>query len=296
MTFKKHLSGTQFELELVKAVLPIVTSHMKIAIDDRNAIYDELGTEREKHLKRIQKHYGNLNTVISDLDLVKGFLNIKDRSQIKLNYPNLESQEEYYKYHFENFIIRLVTLSDIIGKMGNEIFETGIDPNKCNGYNFKEKIKSDNPEIALIVEKLLLKVKDIKDKRHQKIHKGETDISQLNKIVFWDELQEIVGAKKDPILDELTENNIKEEIEKLVKEVKDVIDVIKEFLEEAKGKIEEIDKYPSFELKPLEKQFEEETRERAWVPKFHKEKKEYHYYMNKKYSAWVKDKRDRGEK
>jgi len=240
MTFKEHLSKNSFESELVKILLPIVANHMKIAIDNRDVDYEILGSEKEQHLKRIQKHYGYLNTVISDLDLVKEFLSIEDRRQIRINYPNIESQEEYYKYHFENYIIRLVTLSDIVGKMGNEIYGTGISPKRCNGYSFKKKIQSDNPKVAIIVEKLLLKIKEIKDKRHQKLHVGETDVSQLNTIVFWDELQEIIGSEKDPILDKLTDKNIKEEINMLDKEIKEVIDIIKEFLEEAKMKIIDI--------------------------------------------------------
>jgi len=242
MKFSEYLRGTTFESELVKALLPIVTSHMRTAIDDINVNYGDLGSEKEKLLKRIQNYYSNLNTVINDLDIVKLFLSIEDRKKIKENYPTLESQEEYYKYHFENYIIRLVTLSDIIGKMGNEIFEVGIDSEKCNGYNFKDKIKTTKPDVANIIERLLSRIKEIKDKRHQKIHTGETEINQLKSIIFWDELQEIIGVENNPILDNMTDKYIKEEIDNLETEAKEIIDIIKEFLEKSSVKVIEINK------------------------------------------------------
>ncbi len=65
--------------------------------------------------------------------------------------------------------------------------------------------------------------------------------------------------------------------------------------EEEKNQKKE-DKHPLFELKPLEKKFEEETGERVWIPTYHEEKKEYHYYMNKKYSSWVIGRRDKDER
>jgi len=240
MNFEEYFSKTDFEIELVKAVIPIMANHFKEAVTNEGIKYGDIGNENEKHLVRIQEHHVNLRTVIKDLDLVKEFLSIKDRKQIMRSFPNLESKQEYYKYHFENYMIRLVTLSDIIGKMGNEIFQTGIDPKDCNGYRFKREIKPNNPKIAQIVEKLLVRIKEIKDKRHQKIHQGQTDIDQLDKIVFWDELDEILNSKNNPILEQHTDEALKEEINKLDKEVKEIIDIIKEFLDEAKAKILEI--------------------------------------------------------
>ena len=42
----------------------------------------------------------------------------KDRALILVHYPGFENLKEYYKYHFENFYIRLSTLTDLIGKLG----------------------------------------------------------------------------------------------------------------------------------------------------------------------------------
>ena len=60
--------------------------------------------------------------------------------------------------------------------------------------------------------------------------------------MFWNELQEIIGAENDPLLDDLTDKYIKEEIDNLEREAKGIIDIIKEFLEKSSAKIIEIKK------------------------------------------------------
>ena len=221
---------------------PLTAKHLKIFLENKGTNYDEIGDDKEKKLKEIAHYYGLLQTSVSDLELVLTFLKIEDRELLTKLYPTLESQEQYYKYHLENFIIRIITITDIVGKLGNSIFETGLTEDKCNGYTFKEKINQTDTTCSDLIKNLLVETKEIKDKRHSKLHTGDTKIGYFEGIVFWDELSKIVKSEADPILNDLTNNNIKEEIALLEKDIRHVIDLVIEFTDYATDKFIEIAK------------------------------------------------------
>lgn len=239
-SLSEQLVNTKFGLEYIKVLSPLTAKHLKIFLENKSTNYEEIGDDKEKKLKEIAHYYGLLQTSVSDLELVLTFLKIEDRKSITQLYPTLESQEQYFKYHLENFIIRIITITDIVGKLGNSIFETGLNEEKCNGYKFKEKIKHTDPTCRALVEKLLVSTKEIKNKRHSKLHTGDTKIGYFEGIVFWDELSKIIKSEANPILDDLTNNNIKEEIELLEKDIRHVIDLVIAFTDYATTKFIEI--------------------------------------------------------
>ncbi|HCT24189.1 MAG TPA: hypothetical protein DIW54_13040 [Chitinophagaceae bacterium] len=239
-TLLYKLTHTKFGLEFIKALAPITGKHLKLFLKNPTSNFGDFCNEKEKKLKEISHYYNLLQTAVSDLDIVLTFLKIEDRKAILQIFPTLESQEQYYRYHLENFIIRIITITDIIGKLGNSIFETGIPEEKCNGYTFKEKIKTTDLNCSALVERLLLETKEIKDKRHNKIHTGVTKIGYLEGIVFWDELTKIIESEADPILEVLTDTNIQEEIELLEKDIRYVIDLVIDFTDYATDKFIEI--------------------------------------------------------
>ena len=236
----EQLVETKFGHEFIKVLVPLIAKHLKVYLENKETNYKDIGDDKEKRLKKIAHFYGLLQTSVSDLELVLTFLKIKDRQSIVKLYPSLESQKQYYKYHLENFIIRIITTTDIVGKLGNSIFDTGLIEEKCNGYTFKEKIKVIDPTCSAIVEKLLVETKEIKDKRHSKLHTGETKIGYFEEIVFWDELSKIIKSEADPLLDEFTNYNIKEEIELIEKDIRNIINLVIEFTDYATDKFIEI--------------------------------------------------------
>ncbi len=236
------LVETKFGFEFIKILAPLTGKHLKVFLENTGTNYDEIGNDKEKKLKQIAHYYGLLQTCVSDLELVLTFLRIEDRKSITIQFPNLESQEQYFKYHLENFIIRIITLTDIVGKLGNSIFETGIIEEKCNGYTFKEKIKVADPICSDIVEKLLIETKEIKNKRHSKLHTGDTKIGYFEGIVFYDELSKIIKSEASPLLDKLTDNNIQEEIDLLENDIRDVISLVVGFTDYATDKFIDIAK------------------------------------------------------
>ena len=102
-----------------------------------------------------------------------------DRNKIIEFYPNIESQESYFKYHIENYIIRVNTIMDLVGQLGNLLYETKIKDKDCNCYIFKEKIKTEHREIADILEDILKYVNDRKKRRNKKLHTGILEIDEL---------------------------------------------------------------------------------------------------------------------
>lgn len=239
-TLLDQLVESKFGFEFIRVLIPLTTSHMKICLDSGNIDYYNIGNEKEKKIKEIARLYGLLQTSVSDLELVLAFLKISNRNQIMELYPNLESQKQYFKYHFENFIIRIITITDIVGKLGNSIFETGIIEKKCNGYKFKEKIESTDKNCSILIEKLLVATKEIKEKRHQKLHSGESLIGYFEEIVFWDELSKITRSETSSLLDELTDNSIEDEIESLEMDIREIIAIVVEFTDYATDKFTEI--------------------------------------------------------
>lgn len=231
---------SKFGFEFINVYKPLVLSHLKKCSENENFDYNNIGNEKETKIKEIARLYGFLQTSVSDLELVLAFLKIPDRKQITELYPILESQKQYFKYHLENFIIRIITVTDIVGKLGNSIFETGIIEEECNGYKFKEKIKSTDKNCSILIEKLLVTTKEIKEKRHQKLHSGESLIGYFEGIVFWDELLKITKSDAEPLLDELTDSTIEDEIESLENDIKKIIAIVVEFTDYATDKFTEI--------------------------------------------------------
>tara|TARA_R110000868_G_scaffold146115_5_gene366788 strand:- start:3418 stop:3783 length:366 start_codon:yes stop_codon:yes gene_type:complete len=110
------------------------------------------------------------------------------------------------------------------------LFNTGLKDN-CNGYNFKEKIKAINSKVAELVENLLKITFDIKQKRHKKIHKGETDISNLSGVVFWNDVLRIANKKATELLEEQTDKQLANKIDELEIEIVNIIKAVNGILD-----------------------------------------------------------------
>jgi len=237
---ENKLEGTEFELELVKGLLSFVPDHMKTAINDHSIDYNDLGTEKEQKLKTILHYFSSIYSVLSDLSTTIMFLK-KDRVLILEHYPDFENQKEYYTYHFENYYIRLLSLTDIIGKLGTLVYSLDITIEKSNSYNFKDKARKEGFEkIAIITEKLIKKVSELKKERHKKIHTGVADIETLNGVVIWSDINKLIGKQKtDDTLEDYTDLKIKEKIQGIENTITEMVTIIKEFLEESTTKLKE---------------------------------------------------------
>ncbi len=161
----------------------------------------------------------------------------KERNLILKHYPKLESQKAYYKYHYENYFIRIVIISDILGKLGSLIY--GFKEN--NAYTFKKTAKKEGYEkISLIMDKVIEKIKKIKAERNEKLHEGTSDVTFLGKTIIWEDITKITSIEIDSILKVRTDEEIKTKIEDSKNNLIEIIEIIKEFLDESTKKLDKI--------------------------------------------------------
>ena len=78
--------------------------------------------------------------------------------------------DDYYKFHYDNFIIRLVTSIDVCGKIGNIVYQLGIADRYANWYSFTvhPKMKDSVPAAQLI--EFTEYLDEFKQQRHIKVH------------------------------------------------------------------------------------------------------------------------------
>jgi len=200
--------------------------------------FESVGTQTELKFYNKSQKFWAIQQVLEDLNNVFLFLKINS-SKILEYYPHIKTQENYYKYHFENYIFRVTTLLDLTGKLGNILFETGIRDDKCNGYNFKEKLKKDHPKLAILVENILKDAEENKKKRNKKLHTGQLEIDELNEIAIWDDYSTVFSQNlnDDPFFKAMTDENIEKMIKNLKTSVINLIGKINIFLDKSIDKI-----------------------------------------------------------
>ena len=135
-------------------------------------------------------------------------------------------------------MLRIVFKHALIGKLGNLLYDKGIDDKRCNGYNFKEELKKTHPERALLVEDILSHAKINKGKRHEKLHTGELEIEDLKGIPIWEDYSNVLSIDFDnPILKEMTDKGIEEMINSLKDFLVLFVEKINLFLDESLDKL-----------------------------------------------------------
>jgi len=225
-TLSDHLYNGKFFKLLVNETSKVVVKKGKIKFERENSTL----TEGEKSILKMFEYLNSLQEVLKDIEKVLFFLEI-DTKKIKKVYPGLQADEEYYKYHFENYIIRIISLQDIVGKLGNILYNTNINDEKCNGYNFTDALKKLDHKNHSFVSAILERTKHIKKVRHKKLHKGEGEIAHLKGIIFWDDLQKVTNQNYDKILHQMSAEDLKAQINSIETETIEIIDLINEFFD-----------------------------------------------------------------
>lgn len=239
MTLSDKITENKFAKHLIGVTADITSSHVKLSLQNRSLNYDELGTANEKLIKKTFDYYYNLTVNVKDLEMVIAFLDIEDRNKIRKIYPKIEKQKDYYNYHVENFIIRIISIPDIIGKIGHVVFQTGIEDKHCNGYTFKDKIKNTEALLSSKIETILDYTKSIKGKRHKLLHEGDKDFTYFYSVVIFEDFTRDMGSNEAILRKGLTEEALKREINIIKKELSDTVDMIVEILELMSDKLVE---------------------------------------------------------
>lgn len=208
----KSIYGSVFVQKLVSYTTHILSERYKRFTAEGKPIFALTTPENslEEHLNNIQKCIIPIEEYLADLSLVPDFLEIK-RSQISSIYVKL-SEEQYYKYHYDNFIIRIATSVDICGKLGNTVYGLNIPEKKCNGYSFVNHPSVKNLDCSTKLNDLLEYLKPLLKTRHIKVHKGESSENKFSKVMFHDwwpiDMKEKMKGHIS-ILNEITNEDIK---------------------------------------------------------------------------------------
>lgn len=198
MEFEDYLKAEEFNINLLDMVKPIYLGFYMTDKYDSEIDFENHGSNNEIRLKKILNLSVNLSKVLKDIDYTFLFLE-KKKEDILEHYPMFDDLNNFYNYHYENYFIRLVTLGDIIGRLGNQIYETGLDPLRANPAVFRDKARSLQFEnIASITNDLVEKLADLKYERHRKLHAGESEGKAMDGVVFWEDISQVTGHCKKP--------------------------------------------------------------------------------------------------
>ncbi|KAA5531887.1 Cthe_2314 family HEPN domain-containing protein [Paenimyroides baculatum] len=210
------LEGIFFKVYFDKYV-PIITASFSKSVKEKN--YDNFlnDNEREVRVKKFYELFNQFTTILSDLEKTIIFLRIEDYQVVEKVYSSLENTQSYYTYFIENYIIRINSLSDVLGKILNLIYNTEIE--KANLYLFRIKIQQSYPQLNELIIELLEKIKITKEKRHEKLHQGETEFEYLKNVVFWNELYRLLNEPIPESLKEQTKDNLIKMVDQIEQEI-----------------------------------------------------------------------------
>lgn len=239
MKISERYLDRKFDIILINAVKVFLEEHIDAALKSDDINYKAFGTPKQVKLKILVQLSGRIGVVLDDIDKTFIFLE-KDRKLITRHYSKLEYQEEYYNYHLENYYIRLVSLLDILGRLGNELYSLGLKNEKVSAHTFKERAKKyGHNKISEITAELITKINDFRVARHTKLHTGESDFKIFKNIVIWEDLMKNIGSDVEPLLREYTDKDIKQQLSDLKDFTFEIIQLIESFMNEAALKLEE---------------------------------------------------------
>jgi hypothetical protein len=157
-----------------------------------------------------------------------------DKSKIFRLYKDDLEIDDYYKYHYDNFVIRIVTSIDVCGKIGNLLYDLKIPEKYSNWHSFTvhPAVRDTLPTKKLNEFSEFLD--DFKSQRHKKVHQGQNPKNRFDKIIFWDAINKAIGKPKDThdkILDEHTNEQIEEAIEEIESVISETARHVFEFLD-----------------------------------------------------------------
>ena len=207
----KSIYGSVFVQKLVNYTTDILRERYKRFTADGKSIFALTTPENsiEEQLNNIQKRIIPIEEYLTDISLVPDFLEI-NRDKINSIHVGL-SEKQYYKYHYDNFIIRIATSVDICGKLGNTVYSLNIPERKCNGYSFINHSTVKNLDCSTKLNELIEYLKPLLQNRHIKVHKGESSENKFSNVMFYDwwpvDMKEKMKGHIS-ILNELTNENI----------------------------------------------------------------------------------------
>ncbi len=209
----KMSNGSAFMKKLFIKTAPIISRDMKrFANDPMKQSFEQLESSHERFLKSLVTRIGNLSEYFDDVFLTLTFLRV-EKSKITSLYGESIDPKEYYKYHYDNFLIRMVTALDICAKLGNALFDLNIPERNMYPQRFYEHRRMKGQLPAEILKNFADYLDNIKQDRHRKVHQGASKENKFDKVLFWEGINRALDKtpeEHDLILEEYTQTQISE--------------------------------------------------------------------------------------
>ena len=135
MDLDKKINNSDFLLFLAPIISKIYAKHIKEILGSRDDIdFESYGEEYELYFKKIFSKYNAIQGQLETLLKIPVFFDSIQSMQIfeKIGI----SEIDYYKYHYENFLIRIVTVLDLCGKLGSVVFNLSGKEKDASYYKF----------------------------------------------------------------------------------------------------------------------------------------------------------------
>jgi Cthe_2314-like HEPN len=211
--WSRFTNRSQFMLKLYSEAIPIFRRHTKQWQKDMGRRpLDSIGTDHERYLLSLVERISNLSAYFEDVFLTLTCLDV-EKSKIALLYGESMTSEDYYKFHYDNFLIRMVTALDICAQLGNAIFGLRADEKYFYPHNFYQDPRVKDELAAGILKEFADYLHDIKQDRHRKVHQGASKENKFNNVLFWENIMKAIGKvpeEHDLVLEEYTQTQIGE--------------------------------------------------------------------------------------
>jgi hypothetical protein len=224
--------------EFVKIILPKYLElwkkyyTIKESAQNRFIDIDSYGTKKELQIKLIFKNIELIREFFSEFKILNNLGKI-DRKKLNLLFGNKISDEDYFSYHYDNYIVRIMTAIDLCGKLGCAVYDIKVKNDSWFKFINSIEVKgSKMEELFLEFSKFL---DEYREHRHSLVHEAKRKDNKFEKIVYW----ETIGKKtklKFPknqieILNSRTDKDLQSEILELNKLFKKTVDYTYEIVD-----------------------------------------------------------------
>lgn len=127
-------------------------------------------TPGEKRILRIYEQYKAIELHLKDTIATLTYLKLKGIDSL-LKKNNID-KIDYIRFNYENHLIRVASLPDILSILGDIVYETGLPDREVNWNNFSKHKKVKNLECSTILINFASEIKNLRNERHRIIHYG----------------------------------------------------------------------------------------------------------------------------
>lgn len=147
---------------------------------DQKINFNEFGTEYEIYLKTIWEDFMRINDSLENLNITPRFLKT-DPFPEELLVVDI-NEFIYFKYHYEHFHIRIISIIDFCAYLINSTYRLGIPNRKCSVQTILENKRSGKTTAATLLREFNQEFLNFRKLRNTIVHEGKFDAERIESI------------------------------------------------------------------------------------------------------------------